>query len=58
MKTDHQGEQQLPLEETKLYKGYKKILGPLLENSGKRKLFMEIIIGLFLITMTFPLMQW
>jgi multidrug efflux pump subunit AcrB len=58
MKTDHQGEQPLPLEETKLYKGYKKILGPLLENSGKRKLFMSIIIGLFLITMTFPLVQW
>ncbi len=58
MKTDHQGEPQLPLEETKLYKGYKKILGPLLENPGRRKLFMSIIIGLFLITMTFPLMQW
>ena len=58
MKTDHHGEQQLPLEETKLYKGYKKILGPLLENSGKRRLFMSIIIGLFLIAMTFPLMQW
>ncbi len=58
MKTDHQGKQPLPLEETKLYKGYKKILGPLLENPGKRKLFMSIIIGLFLITMTFPLAQW
>ena len=58
MKTDHHGEQQLPLEETKLYRGYKKILGPLLENPGKRKLFMSIIIGMFLITMTFPLVQW
>jgi multidrug efflux pump subunit AcrB len=58
MKTDHQGEQPLPLDETKLYKGYKKVLGPLLENPGKRKLFMSIIIGLFLITMTFPLVQW
>ncbi len=58
MKTDHQGKQPLPLEETKLYKGYKKILGPLLENPGKRKLFMSIIIGLFLVTMTFPLVQW
>ncbi|MCK9420363.1 MAG: efflux RND transporter permease subunit [Nitrospirae bacterium] len=57
MKTDHQVVQ-LPLEETKLYKGYKKILEPLLENPGKRKLFMSIIIGLFLISMTFPLMQW
>ncbi len=58
MKTDHQGKQPLPLEETKLYKGYKKILGPLLENPGKRKLFMSIVIGMFLISMTFPLMQW
>ena len=58
MKTDHHGEQQLPLEETKIYKGYKKILGPLLENPGKRKLFMSIIIGVFLITMSFPLLQW
>jgi multidrug efflux pump subunit AcrB len=58
MKTDHKGEHQLPLEETKLYKGYKRILGPLLENAGKRKLFMSIIIGLFLIAMAFPLMQW
>ncbi len=57
MKTDHQAAQ-LPLEETKLYKGYKKILGPLLENPRRRKLFMSIIIGLFLISMTFPLMQW
>jgi multidrug efflux pump subunit AcrB len=58
MQTEHHGEQQLPLEETRLYKGYKKILGPLLENPGKRKLFMSIIIGMFLITMTFPLVQW
>jgi multidrug efflux pump subunit AcrB len=58
MKTDHQGKQPLPLEETTLYKNYKKILGPLLENPGKRKVFMGIIVGLFLISMTFPLMQW
>jgi multidrug efflux pump subunit AcrB len=54
---DHEGHSQ-PLEETKIYKAYKKVLGPLLENSGKRKLFMSIIIGVFLVTMTFPAVQW
>ena len=58
MKPEDHDAQPVPLEETKLYKGYKKILGPLLENPGKRKLFMSIIIGLFLITMSFPVMQW
>jgi multidrug efflux pump subunit AcrB len=58
MKADHHGDPPLPLEETKLYKGYKKILGPLLENGAKRKLFMSVIIGVFLITMLFPVVQW
>ena len=58
MKGDaHHGHAQ-PLEETKIYKAYKNVLGPLLENPGKRKLFMGIIIGVFLITMTFPAAQW
>jgi len=34
------------------------VLGPLLESTGKRKVFMSIIIGVFLVTMTFPAVQW
>jgi multidrug efflux pump subunit AcrB len=58
MKGEDQGGHSQPLEETKIYKAYKKVLGPLLENPGKRKLFMGIIIGVFLVTMTFPAVQW
>ena len=54
---DHNGHAE-PLEETKIYKAYKKVLGPLLESHGKRKMFMSIIIGVFLVTMTFPAVQW
>jgi multidrug efflux pump subunit AcrB len=54
---DHGGHSQ-PLEETKIYKAYKQVLGPLLENPGKRKLFMSIIIGVFMLTITFPAVQW
>jgi len=58
MKGDaHNGHAQSP-EETKIYKAYKKVLGPLLESHGKRKMFMSIIIGVFLVTMTFPAVQW
>jgi len=58
MKPGHHEEEPLPLEETKLYKAYKKVLAPLLENTGKRRLFMGLIIGVFLVVMIFPVMQW
>ena len=47
-----------PLEETKIYILYKKVLGPLLENTAKRKVFMAVIGGAFVITMLFPAFQW
>jgi multidrug efflux pump subunit AcrB len=47
-----------PLEETKIYILYKKVLGPLLENAAKRKVFMAVIGGVFVITMLFPAVQW
>jgi len=47
-----------PLEETKIYVLYKKVLGPLLENTAKRKVFMAVIGGVFVITMLFPAFQW
>ncbi len=58
MKTDHAHERPEPLEETKIYRIYRNILAPLLENSGKRRLFMGIVIGIFAVTMLFPLVQW
>ncbi|MHB8845046.1 MAG: efflux RND transporter permease subunit [Nitrospirota bacterium] len=53
----HEGHNQ-PLEETKIYTLYKKVLGPLLESAGKRKVFMAVIGGVFVITMLFPAVQW
>jgi len=53
MKGEDHGWHSQPPEETKIYKAYKKVLGPLLESTGKRKVFMSIIIGVFLVTMTF-----
>ena len=47
-----------PLEETKIYIAYKKVLGPLLENASKRKIFMAVIGVVFVITMLFPAFQW
>jgi len=58
MRGDTHGHAAQPLEETKIYRTYKKILGPLLENSRKRKVFMGIVMGAFIITMLFPLVQW
>jgi multidrug efflux pump subunit AcrB len=54
---NHEGHNQ-PLEETKIYTMYRKVLGPLLENAGKRKVFMAVIGGVFVITMLFPAVQW
>src|SRR5574341_1010635 len=53
----HAGHAQ-PLEETKIYRIYKSILGPLLEHSRKRKLVMGIVAAVFVFTMLFPLAQW
>lgn len=58
MKADHHGDRPQPLEETKIYKLYRSILAPLLNDSGKRRLFMGVVIGVFAITMLFPLVQW
>jgi len=58
MKPDSHGTLQVPLEETKSYRLYKKVLAPLLENATKRRVFLGIIGVVFLITMSFPLMQW
>ncbi len=57
MKTGHHAPPP-PLEETKIYQIYKKVLGPLLSNAPKRKLFLAVIAVVFLITMSFPVFQW
>ena len=46
------------LEETKIYRMYKKVLEPLLQNPGKRRAFLAAIMTVFIITMSFPLFQW
>ncbi len=58
MKADHQDEPRQPLEETRSYRLYQKVLAPLLVNSKKRKIFLGIILAVFVIAMTFPLFQW
>jgi multidrug efflux pump subunit AcrB len=58
MKTDHQTSPPPSLEETKIYRIYKKILEPLLTNSGKRKILLFCIMAVFVVTMSFPLFQW
>ena len=57
MKAHHHDEKIQPLEETTIYLLYKKVLAPLLVNAKKRKLFLSIIMAVFVITMTFPLFQ-
>ena len=52
----HAGEEKL--EDTKIFKAYKKVLGPLLESSHKRRLFITVIVLLFVAVMSFPLFQW
>ena len=47
MKADHHDETAQPLEETKIYRLYKKVLAPLLENEKKRKIFLGIILAVF-----------
>ncbi len=58
MKGGNHDKPSLPLEETRIYVLYKKILGPLLENGAKRQVFMAAIGGVFVITMLFPAFQW
>jgi multidrug efflux pump subunit AcrB len=46
------------LEETKIYKLYHQVLAPLLSRPGLRKAFLAVIALVFLVTMSFPLLQW
>ena len=46
------------LEDTRIYRVYKGLLGPLLENRHKRRLFMAAVLALFVVVMSFPLLQW
>jgi multidrug efflux pump subunit AcrB len=57
MKTDHHGNPPT-LEETKIYRMYRKLLAPLLGNPAKRRVFLAAIMAVFVITMSFPLFQW
>ena len=58
MKAEHHDGNPPSLEETRIYLLYKKVLGPLLSNAGKRKIFLAAIAVVFLVTMSFPLFQW
>jgi multidrug efflux pump subunit AcrB len=58
MSADH-GETAPPaLEETRIYKLYHKVLAPLLSKPALRKAFLGVIALVFLVTMSFPLLQW
>ncbi len=57
MKADHHGNPP-SLEETKIYRMYKKVLEPLLQNPVKRRIVLAAILTAFVITMSFPLFQW
>ncbi len=58
MKTEHHASNPTSLEDTGIYQIYKRVLGPLLANPGRRRLFLAIIAAVFLITVSFPLFQW
>ncbi len=58
MKAHHLDGNPPSLENTKIYRIYRNILGPLLANPAKRKVFLAIITAVFLVTMSFPLFQW
>jgi len=57
MKADHHGDKATPLEETTIYRMYKKALEPLLVNATKRRVVLGVILAVFFITMSFPLFQ-
>ncbi len=46
------------LEDTRIYRVYRKILGPLIEQKGKRRLFVAVLLLLFVAVMSFPLLTW
>jgi multidrug efflux pump subunit AcrB len=58
MKSEHFSEHPQPLEETRIYQIYKRILAPLLVNPRKRRVVMALITSVFVITMLFPAVQW
>jgi multidrug efflux pump subunit AcrB len=58
MKAGHHAGNSPSLEETQIYRIYKNILGPLLSNPAKRKIFLSLIAAVFLVTISFPLLQW
>jgi multidrug efflux pump subunit AcrB len=58
MKADHHEGNPPSLEETTIYRLYRKVLAPLLVNPAKRKMFLTIIFAVFFVTMSFPLFQW
>lgn len=58
MKPDAHGTVLQPLEETRSFRLYKKVLAPLLQNTAKRRVFLGIIAAVFLFTMSFPVFQW
>jgi multidrug efflux pump subunit AcrB len=58
MRGGHHAAHAQPLEETRTYRIYQRIVGPLLEHSRKRRFFLGIVLGVFVITMLFPLVQW
>ncbi len=58
MKEGHHEGNPPSLEETTLYRLYRKVLSPLLVNPTKRKMFLTVILAVFVATMSFPLFQW
>ncbi len=52
----HSGEEKLA--DTKIFKLYKGVLGPLLLDKAKRRLFIAVVVLLFAGAMAFPLLQW
>jgi multidrug efflux pump subunit AcrB len=58
MKNEHHAAAAQPLEGTTIYKTYRKVLAPLLESPRKRRVFLAAVIGVFAVTMLFPLAQW
>ncbi|HEX9113009.1 MAG TPA: efflux RND transporter permease subunit, partial [Nitrospirota bacterium] len=58
MKADHHGSTPASLEETRIYRMYRKIINPLLSDGGKRRVFLGVILAVFVITMSFPAFQW
>lgn len=58
MKAEHGNKRPRPVEESRVYQIYKRILAPLLVDPRKRKVFLAAAAAVFVITMSFPLFQW